>query len=37
MNIETIKTFSKVGTPLYMAPEVTNNYNGYVLNMIIGL
>ena len=28
MNTETIKTFSKVGTPLYMAPEVINN-NGY--------
>ena len=29
MNTETIKTFSKVGTPLYMAPEVINNSNGY--------
>ena len=29
MNTETIKTFSKVGTPLYMAPEVINNTNGY--------
>ena len=29
MNIETIKTFSKVGTPLYMAPEIINNSNGY--------
>lgn len=28
MNTETIKTFSKVGTPLYMAPEVINN-GGY--------
>jgi NIMA (never in mitosis gene a)-related kinase len=29
MNTETIKTFSKVGTPLYIAPEVINNSNGY--------
>ena len=29
MNTETIKTFSKVGTPLYMAPEVINGSEGY--------
>ena len=29
MNTETIKTFSKVGTPLYMAPEVINGSSGY--------